>query len=1084
MKKTILLLLVTAAGIVVHTQDGPAQLKLPNILPPSPEAAAINRNGQLSASLISGGAQASIPLYEIKMRSLTIPVALNYASNGTRVDEIPSRVGLNWTLSPAGVVSRIVHGLPDDQTTRVAPPQGFPAYSAALFPFLDNISGAYNNTPGGYETEPDEFRFTAPGLSGKFILGNNGALVEIPYSNLKIQVIGGPWGGGGKFSEIIITNTSGVKYRFGGAGAYEYTVNIQNIKGLSGMSQVRTGFFLKRIELPGGDYIDFGYAPVSFTSTTGRNYLLSDNTVGSLYCPECPQGQFSESVSSVIYQSVYLTGISSSNYQYVYFSYDGREDNIDDKKLKTISIAAGGFSRSFVLNYFTPSMINVGYYGTIYDYNKRIFLKELYYLLPKSNDPGFDTLRYILDYNNPDQLPPRLSNAQDHYGYYNGMNNANLLPPYPDFTWGSTYCMADRSSNGESQKGMLTRLTFPTGGYEEFEYEPNSIGTTALVNTMATKTASGSGNNTSGGSSLAVVFYTSSFTILRDQHANLNLSVYANPACSNCSSPPMNTVNLAKVEIENLTNNTIDYTEIQRIYTSTVSNPFLQANKAYRLKLTVYGLANAATVQIKYDYAATPQYAIVNSITPGIRVRSIKSYDPVSAKAVQKFYRYSFLDQLNASSGVYVFNQKYLSQNMFFIATCQGAGNQMTCTGKVLSASSNNTLYLFDGLAWAYNSVIESDDTDFKNGGIEHNFLAVADNIIPDVNYGKEIIGLPANITTFLNGIEYRTRYFNSNKIVLKENRDYFHVDFSVNNQYMAVTAREKVDYHAMPYALNDPIAATYVDNMYDVSSYTYRSNWIQQDSTVTIEYDLMGDAMRNKKVFYYGSPANILPAQTKTYTSAGDSLASDIRYPTDYAVAPYTTMTGKNIISPVVETKQRRNLTAISLIKTNFKEWYNTTGKYIAEPETVASKKGNNAEETRVRYYAYDNSGNPLELAKENGSRIAYIWDYNKTLPVAEIKNAGVTTDSIAYTSFEADGKGYWQFIGAAVSEIFQPAGLYCYNLSNGSIMRAINPAKSYYLTYWIKNSSGTVNANGTPFKQLIMRNGWTCYNQRHWKN
>src|SRR5882672_6030027 len=99
MKRIILLLLLLTANLFAIAQDDPMQLKLPDILPPSPEAAAINKNGQLSVGMISGGAQASIPLYEIKLKSVRIPISLNYASNGTKVDEIPSRAGMNWTLS-------------------------------------------------------------------------------------------------------------------------------------------------------------------------------------------------------------------------------------------------------------------------------------------------------------------------------------------------------------------------------------------------------------------------------------------------------------------------------------------------------------------------------------------------------------------------------------------------------------------------------------------------------------------------------------------------------------------------------------------------------------------------------------------------------------------------------------------------------------------------------------------------------------------------------------------------------------------------------------------------------------------------
>src|SRR5213075_1509843 len=114
------------------------------------------------------------------------------------------------------------------------------------------------------------------------------------------------------------------------------------------------------------------------------------------------------------------------------------------------------------------------------------------------------------------------------------------------------------------------------------------------------------------------------------------------------------------------------------------------------------------------------------------------------------------------------------------------------------------------------------------------------------------------------------------------------------------------------------------------------------------------------------------------------------------------------------IETKQKRNTTDLSLVRTNYYQWYSSGNSVIIEPQTIVAKKGSNTEETRIHYYAYDNTGNPLEVAKENGERISYIWDYNKNFAIAEIRNAGITTDSVAYTSFEADGKGYWQFSGA----------------------------------------------------------------------
>ena len=55
--------------------------KLPEFLPPSPDVASIMKGGELSASPHTGGANASIPLYQLKLNDFTLPISLNYSSN-------------------------------------------------------------------------------------------------------------------------------------------------------------------------------------------------------------------------------------------------------------------------------------------------------------------------------------------------------------------------------------------------------------------------------------------------------------------------------------------------------------------------------------------------------------------------------------------------------------------------------------------------------------------------------------------------------------------------------------------------------------------------------------------------------------------------------------------------------------------------------------------------------------------------------------------------------------------------------------------------------------------------------------------
>ena len=64
----------------------------------------------------------------------------------------------------------------------------------------------------------------------------------------------------------------------------------------------------------------------------------------------------------------------------------------------------------------------------------------------------------------------------DHYGYYNGTNNASFYPQ-TSLDWNTqeeTIISANRTGNATyAQLGLISRLGYPTGGYTVFEYEPN-----------------------------------------------------------------------------------------------------------------------------------------------------------------------------------------------------------------------------------------------------------------------------------------------------------------------------------------------------------------------------------------------------------------------------------------------------------------------------------------------------------------------------------------------------------------------------------------------------------------------------------
>jgi hypothetical protein len=499
----------------------------------------------------------------------------------------------------------------------------------------------------------------------------------------------------------------------------------------------------------------------------------------------------------------------------------------------------------------------------------------------------------------------------------------------------------------------------------------------------------------------------------------------------------------------------------------------------------VSGLPNAASAVLNYQIGDTTTH-LVNHEAGGVRVKQVNSHDPVSSKTNSKFYKYASLSNLEFSSGKSWTHISYgTTTNTRAMCTfeCQyGPDNDWCanpyrsfseCYSQIISSSTSNALYLYNGSHIGYQYIVESDDSSFANGGIEHKFN-VDELITSEGLQGQPMPNLPNNTATTLSGVELATNYFNKNFQAVKRQDNYYSLDSIITVKAYPIQIKYT---GTLGFLGESPISWNDVFDIYNISRYSFISKWIKLDSTITTDYDASSNTLTSKTFYYYSTTANIQPIKTKIFTSTGDSLITEMKYPNDYSSTPYTTMVSRNIISSVIQTKQTRNTTEINRVRTSYKQWYSSGDNIVIEPDTVFSKKGSNSEESRLRYYAYDNSSNPLEVAKESGERISYIWDYSKNFPVAEIKNAGVTTDSFAYTSFEADGKGYWVFSGSSTSENFQPTGNYCYNLSNGNITRGVNSSKTYYVTYWKKDSSGTISVNSTSATSLISRNGWTCY-------
>lgn len=123
-----------------------------------------------------------------------------------------------------------------------------------------------------------------------------------------------------------------------------------------------------------------------------------------------------------------------------------------------------------------------------------------------------------------------------------------------------------------------------------------------------------------------------------------------------------------------------------------------------------------------------------------------------------------------------------------------------------------------------------------------------------------------------------------------------------------------------------------------------------------------------------------------------------------------------------------------------------------------------------------YDGEGNLVQKISNNNNT-SFINDYSERYVTATVANA--TYSNIAYSSFEANGTGNWNFNFSAVQQNDGYTGTksFKFGVAGGISKTGLSSSKSYLVTYWQKNNSGAISVNGQTGQVLYEANGWKLY-------
>lgn len=485
-KVTLLGIFVLAFGTVF------SQSPAITVVPASPTAKKIERYGDYPVSLYTGVPEISIPLYEIVSGDLVIPISISYHASGFKVNDVSNPVGLGWALNAGGQISRTLRGKPDEITNTL---KGFFDESFLNFhSMMERLKTLLVNV----DTQPDVFFYnmgTKDGSSGRFMFDYKGRDL-IPYQPLKpiflneTNIIMDSHNRMSNLNNMSLTDDKGRLYKYGtGSNSIETTYTTINSSYLSRWMLNEVWPASRAPE----DKVSFSYINGEKYSHTERPEFaividsIRENSGVQLSTPPYTQpyfnyfGNYFQQISNESYK---LEGVEGG------YHYDYIQKNISEITFKggratfTYESSNKYLDRITIYNTSNAIIRIIAFSYSNYADGERKKLDRV----DINNASSVAKESYKFDYD------PGLGhiniNAQDKWGYYNGYeSNYSLLQTqdvnvvssfmglYYPFTYTydvTTIGAAQRATAEDGMKRyMLKKITYPTGGHTEFDFEAN-----------------------------------------------------------------------------------------------------------------------------------------------------------------------------------------------------------------------------------------------------------------------------------------------------------------------------------------------------------------------------------------------------------------------------------------------------------------------------------------------------------------------------------------------------------------------------------------------------------------------------------
>jgi len=773
-------------------------------------------------------------------------------------------------------------------------------------------------------------------------------------------------------------------------------------------------------------------------SKTSKNYYLSSietslETINFNLQPRTDlKGDGARSLKSIDVLNKTGQKIRTIDCNYDYFSYSTIGSSYQE----------GIFQYNDPVITHTPSLIENAFSKRL----KLTSIRQTGYnnLIPKTE--GQHTFSYIEDF----PLPLKTSCAVDHWGYYNGQNNTGLLPEikflpekigttaseYSDFGQpikGITlrklatkidnrtiplelkgFAGANRAADEKyMMQGMLKDITYPTGGKTSFIWEANrfrNFRIPSVSQTQDLKTAISLNSPTAilaqDYPSAAPSLKTTEFVL--DQPTTITLSGQLYKPRNPNYLPVTEFENIETSGVKLFKKNSQGVLSLKAEYYFNASNALVKLETVAGVQRRVFTTTvplDAGTYVLECDFVADdsstmpggPQlYGYVNYKTKsdeqviseiignqdfiggGLRIKEIAKFDFNGNAISRKTIKYLNEDGIK-TSGLLMSPLNYVSSKIHGIGGAPYTLNLIETNWTLHSSSyvplSNSAM----GNLIGYSRIIEED---FDRNGVSNG------KIINDYNNqpSRYFADLPA-VPNMANGLIKSSKIYSSTQLIKESNYEYQKLLSQYFRSY-------KVTNVVPPNGNGN--GDSYTPGFYYISYYPMLSELNVMSKKNEIDYSNNTQDKVETVTNYTYQPAHFQLLKTTMTDSRGLDNQKQLSYPNEMvsggkdATGVYAKMISRNIVAPVIEEKIIKN-GSTETTTTNYKDWF--SDNTIITPDQLITKSNSLDPETRVRYYAYSNKGNPLSLSKEKGVKICYIWGYASQFPIIEVKNADYAT-------------------------------------------------------------------------------------------